>query len=74
MIKSAKTNNVIISPISIQSATTMLMYGASGETRTEMTNAMRYKGIDYATISSGIRTLVSTTKNSKGVAVGKKLN
>jgi serine protease inhibitor len=38
--------NVVFSPASIQAATTLLMYGAGGDTRSEIKNSLKYSMTD----------------------------
>lgn len=60
-----------MSPMSIQSLTTMVMFGATGATKNEMKKALYYKNISDTEIQKNIGVLVDTTRKSKEVKVGK---
>ena len=65
VIADAKKNtNTSVSPLSVSLALAMTYNGASGETKTEMENAMRVSGITPAQINHSHQSLVTALKSS----------
>ena len=59
-----KNTNTSVSPLSVSLALAMTYNGASGETKTEMENAMRVSGITPAQINHSHQSLVTALKSS----------
>lgn len=59
-----------MSPMSIQSLTTMVMFGATGVTKNEINEALYYNNITDTDIQKSIGILVNMTRKSKEVKVG----
>ncbi|RCX08082.1 serpin B [Anaerobacterium chartisolvens] len=55
--------NVLISPLSISTALSMVYQGAGGSTRGEMETAMRYNGLDINTINRAYGSLLPYLRN-----------
>ncbi|MBF2051927.1 MAG: serpin family protein [Candidatus Sericytochromatia bacterium] len=70
LLNETPRENVFISPLSLSIALSMLYQGASGETRQEIADALRYSGLSEAEINAGNLTLRKRLQNSgKGVTV-----
>jgi serine protease inhibitor len=63
---------VIISPVSIQTALTMTMFGAAGKTKTEMMDGLKYP-ISYSddSIANSFSGLTKSFKSENGLKIGK---
>ena len=67
-----KTGNVIISPVSIQSAVTLAMFGASGETKEEMMRGLKYPaGYTSNTIAKNFEAFTENVRKTNGLKIGK---
>jgi serine protease inhibitor len=67
-----KSGNVIISPVSIQSAVTMAMLGASGDTRTQMLSGLKYPaGYNNDVIAKNFEQFTAGVKKTNGLKIGK---
>lgn len=62
-----------MSPMSIQSLTTMVMFGATGSTKNEMKTALYCNNMTDTDIQNNIGVLVDTSRKSKEVKVGEQL-
>ncbi|CRK96981.1 CLUMA_CG010343, isoform A [Clunio marinus] len=69
-----KNGNVIISPLSIQSALTLAMFGATGSTRQEMLTSLKYPA-DYTNqaISQNFETFTEKVKSTNGLKIANKV-
>lgn len=68
-----ETSNVIFSPMSVQSALSLLMFGASGETKQEIKDAMHYNNSNDELIQSKYETLSATIKASSNFKIANKI-
>lgn len=67
-----KTGNVIMSPISIQSAVTLAMLGASGETHSQMLAGLKYQsGYSNDVIAKNFEHFTDGVKKTNGLKIGK---
>ena len=67
-----KTGNVIISPVSIQSAVTLAMFGASGETKQEMMRSLKYPaGFTSDAIAKNFEAFTENVRKTNGLKIGK---
>ncbi|MDP3642889.1 MAG: serpin family protein [Bacteroidota bacterium] len=62
--KAEKNTNTSVSPLSVSLALAMTYNGASGETKIEMENAMKFSGITTAQINHSHQALVAALKSS----------
>jgi serpin B len=60
---SSESENIIISPLSISSALSMTLNGASGDTRSAMLDALRLKGLTPEIINSSYKDLTGALLN-----------
>jgi serine protease inhibitor len=66
-----KTGNVIISPVSIQSAVTLAMFGASGETRYEMLSGLKISSsYSNEAIAKNFESFTENVNKSNGLKIG----
>lgn len=67
-----KSGNVIISPVSIQSAVTLAMFGAVGATKQEMLAGLKYPS-DYSSdaIAKNFEAFTENVRKTNGLKVGK---
>uniref|UniRef100_A0A6B2EHF1 Putative serine protease inhibitor 4 n=1 Tax=Phlebotomus kandelakii TaxID=1109342 RepID=A0A6B2EHF1_9DIPT len=68
-----KGGNVIISPFSVQSALSLALMGATGETAREMSSTMGYADPDRNAIAENFASLLSTYKDSPQLRIANKL-
>lgn len=63
---------MIISPISVQTATTLAMFGASGDTKTEMIKGLKYPAASTdESIAKNFEAFTETVKKTDGLSIGK---
>lgn len=62
-LNEADTGNVFISPLSISTALTMTFQGAGSTTKEEMSRALKYAGLDTATINKSYKNLLPYLNN-----------
>lgn len=66
-----KSGNVIISPVSIQSAVTLAMFGASGDTKQEMLSGLKYPtGYSNDAIAKNFEAFTENVRKTNGLKVG----
>ncbi|XP_055686535.1 serine protease inhibitor 42Dd-like isoform X10 [Lutzomyia longipalpis] len=68
-----KGGNVILSPFSVQSALSLALMGATGETAREMSTVMGYGTQDRNAIADNFATLLSTYKDSPLLKIANKI-
>jgi serine protease inhibitor len=66
-----KTGNVIISPISVQSATTLAMFGATGKTKQEMMRGLKYpETYSDDSIAKNFQSFSDAVRKTNGLSIG----
>lgn len=66
-----KTGNVVISPVSIQSAVTLAFFGASGKTAEEMKTALKYPATySNENIAKNFQGLTESFGRTNGLKIG----
>jgi serine protease inhibitor len=66
-----KTGNVIISPASIQSAVTLAMFGANGQTKDEMVAGLKYpSGYSNEAIAKNFEAFTESVRKTNGLNIG----
>ena len=68
-----KSQNLIFSPMSIQTALSLAMFGATGETKQEMKTAMHYENSNDGEIQEKYNTLSATVKASNDLKIANKI-
>jgi serine protease inhibitor len=69
-----KSGNVIISPVSIQSAVTLAMFGAAGETKKEMLDGLKYtNALNDDAIAANYQKFGENVRKTSGLKIGKKI-
>jgi len=69
-----KSGNVIISPVSIQSAVTLAMFGADGQTKQEMLTGLKYpSGYSNDAIAKNFETFTENVKKTNGLKIANKI-
>jgi serpin B len=72
-IATAKNGNVIMSPLSIQSATSLAYFGTSGKTEQEMKAAMHYNELSRNQIADSFADLQGKIKETTGLNIANKI-
>jgi serine protease inhibitor len=71
-IVQGETGNVIISPISIQTALTLTMFGATGITNEEMVKGLKYpKNYTDSSIENSFQAFTESVRRKNGLSIGK---
>lgn len=69
-----QNGNVIISPISIQSALTLLMLGTDGDTKAEMMSGLKYpSGYAENAITKNFESLTASVRKTNGLKIANKI-
>jgi serpin B len=68
-----KNQNVIISPLSVQMAVSLAMFGASKQTEAEMKNALRFDAISRDNLAENFHQLVEEFNQVNGLQIANKL-
>ena len=68
-----KTGNIIMSPMSIQTALSLAMFGAGGKTKEGMMHAMHYDGLTDEAIQKSYGELTDSIKNTNGLKIANKV-
>lgn len=69
-----KSGNVIISPASVQSAVTLAMFGANGDTKAEMLSGMKYPaGFGDEAIAKNFEVFTENVKKTNGLKIANKV-
>lgn len=68
-----KKKNIILSPLSIQTAVSLAMMGAKGKTAEEMATVMKFKPDSHESVANNFQTLMSTIKESKVMKIANKI-
>jgi serpin B len=69
-----KTGNVIISPVSIQSAVTLAMFGAEGDTKQEMLSGLKYPATYSSdSIANNFKAFTENVQKTNGLKIANKI-
>ncbi|KAG5672320.1 hypothetical protein PVAND_002454 [Polypedilum vanderplanki] len=68
-----KTGNVIISPVSVQTAVTLAMFGAAGETKQEMLKGLEYQGFTDQIIADNYQRFGESVAKTNGLKIANKI-
>jgi serpin B len=72
-IAAVKDGNVIMSPLSIQSATSLAYFGTSGKTEQDMKSAMHYDSLSKTQIADSFADLQEKVKGTTGLKIANKI-
>jgi serpin B len=72
-IAGKQSGNIIMSPLSIQSAVSLLYFGANGATKTEMKQSLEYNRIDRNQLAETFSQLGDKIKSTAGLDIANKI-